>query len=115
MGTMRTCRPTSCRCEALWEMILKFVSVLQAAAQAHAKGMEHQCLCCLKKVALLPRHMQRGQSISPRCTRMLLPQEFCDAGNLADYAIIHGDRQQGQLPTGHAMVRSRGRTHSCGR
>lgn len=32
-------------------------------------------------------------------------QEYCDAGNLADYTIIHGNRQQGQLPTGHAMLR----------
>jgi hypothetical protein len=31
-------------------------------------------------------------------------QEYCDAGNLGDYNIIHGDRQRGQLPTGHAMV-----------
>lgn len=34
----------------------------------------------------------------------LLPQEFCDAGNLGDYCIIHGSRQEGQLPTGHEMV-----------
>lgn len=31
-------------------------------------------------------------------------QEYCDAGNLGDYAIIHGDRQPGQLPLGHEMV-----------
>jgi len=30
-------------------------------------------------------------------------QEYCDAGNLGD-CIIQGDRQDGQLPTGHAMV-----------
>lgn len=38
--------------------------------------------------------------------RLSVVQEYCDAGNLGDYCIIHGDKQDGQLPTGHAMVSS---------
>eukprot|EP00879_Flechtneria_rotunda_P003461 GHRR01003690.1.p1 GENE.GHRR01003690.1~~GHRR01003690.1.p1 ORF type:complete len:696 (+),score=190.53 GHRR01003690.1:393-2480(+) len=41
----------------------------------------------------------------PDDTQTWIVQEYCDAGNLGEYCIIRGDRQQGQLPEGHDMLR----------